>query len=145
MQRNLRIDFPKKIYSEIKSSLYLAKESSTKEEGLKHFNDACSIIEKVDGSYADRLRNRAENYLAFLSYPSEVRKFVYTTNAVESINSGLDYIRRELGGYFPSRQSLDVNYFIQIVNMNDSWMRILVPMISSRSYELRQMLVCHQI
>jgi len=45
-----------------------------------------------------------------------------------------------LGGYFPSRQSLDVNYFIQIVNMNDSWMRILVPMISSRSYELRQML-----
>jgi hypothetical protein len=26
------------------------------------------------------------------------------------------------------------------VNMNDSWMRILVPMISSRSYELRQML-----
>jgi putative transposase len=140
MQRNLRIDLPKKIYSEIKSSLYLAKESSTKEEGLKHFNDACSIIEKVDGSYADRLRNRAENYLAFLSYPSEVRKFVYTTNAIESINSGLDYIRRELGGYFPSRQSLDVNYFIQIVNMNDSWMRTPVPMISSRSYELRQML-----
>jgi len=76
MQRNLRIDLPKKIYSEIKSSLYLAKESSTKEEGLKHFNDACSIIEKVDRSYADRLRNRAENYLAFLSYPSEVGKKV---------------------------------------------------------------------
>ena len=43
---------------------------------MKHFNDACSIIEKVDRSYADRLRNRAENYLAFLSYPSEVGKKV---------------------------------------------------------------------
>jgi len=32
MQRNLRIDLPKKIDSEIKSSFYLAKESSSKEE-----------------------------------------------------------------------------------------------------------------
>jgi len=140
MQRNLRIDLPKKVYAEMKPLLYLAKESSTKEDGLRYFNDACSMIERTDRSYAERLRGRAENYLAFLAYPAEVRKFIYTTNAVESINSGLDYIRRELGGYFPSKESLDVNYFVQIVNLNDSWMKTPVPMISSRSYELRQIL-----
>jgi transposase-like protein len=51
--------------------------------------------------------------------PDFVKKHIYTKNAVESINSGLDYIRRELGGYSPSRQSLDVNYFVQMVNFND--------------------------
>ena len=140
MQRNLRLDLPKMVYSQVRSLLFIARHSSTREEGLKHFEEICSIIERSgDKSYAMRLRGRAENYLAFLSYPDLVRKHIYTTNAVESINSGLEYIRRELGGYFPSRNSLDVNYFVQIINFNDSWMRLPVFAIASKSYELRQM------
>lgn len=139
MQRNLRIDLPKKVYAELKPHLYMAKESQTKEDGLRHFEEAVAVVERTDRAYAERLRGRANNYLAFLAYPAEVRKFIYTTNAVESINSGLDYIRRELGGYFPS-EALDVNYFVQIVNMNDSWMRSPLPMVASRAYELRQIL-----
>ncbi|MEM2760700.1 MAG: transposase [Nitrososphaerales archaeon] len=81
-----------------------------------------------------------DNYLAFLAYPDEVRKFIYTTNAVESINAGIDFMRRELGGYFPSKQSLEVNYFVQIVNMNDSWMKAPVPLIRARAYELKQIM-----
>lgn len=111
-----------------------------KEDGLKHFEEACLIIEKVDRSYAERLRGRANNYLAFLDYPTEVRRHIYTTNAVESINSGLEYIRHELGGYFSSKESFDVNYFVQIVNLNDSWMKTPNPVITSRRYELRQIL-----
>ena len=140
LHRNLMHNLPKKVYSEIRSLLFVATHSSTKEEGLKHFEEVCSIIERSgDKSYAQRLRGRAENYFAFLEYPELVRKHIYTTNAVESINSGLEYIRRELGGYFPSRQSLDINYFVQIINFNDSWMRLPVFVISSKSYELRQM------
>ncbi len=140
LHRNLMRDLPKKVYSEIGSLLFVARHSSSKEEGLKHFEEVCSIIERSgDKSYVQRLRGRAENYLAFLEYPDLVRKHIYTTNAVESINSGLEYIRRELGGYFPSRQALDINYFVQIVNFNDSWMRLPVFVISSKSYELRQM------
>jgi hypothetical protein len=56
------------------------------------------------------------------------------------INAGLEYIRHELGGYFPSRRSLDVNYFVQIANRNDSWMRNPVAMVRARGYELRQIL-----
>lgn len=139
MQRNLMRQLPKKLYSEVRMHVYMAKESQTKEDGLKHFEDACSIIARTDSQYADWLRDRAGNYLAFLGYPTEVRKHVYTTNAVESINACLDYLRRELGGYFPSRRSLDVNYFVQIANKNESWMRKPVRMIHSMSYELRQL------
>jgi putative transposase len=111
------------MYPELKPHLYLAKESQTKEEGVKHFEDICSIVERTDRAYAERLRGRAMNYLVFLSYPFEIRRFIYTTNAIESINSGLDYIRRELRGYFPSKQSFSINYFVQVVNMSDSSMR----------------------
>jgi len=141
MQRNLMRQLPKKVYAALKAHLYSAKESPNKEEGLEHFEEACSVIEEeVDKQYAERLRGRADNYLAFLDYPYEVRKHIYTTNGVESINAGLEYIRHELGGYFPSRESFDVNYFVQIVNMNESWMRSPNPVINSRRYELRQIL-----
>jgi len=140
MHRNLMRQLPKKIYAALKAHLYSAKESQTKEEGLNHYEDACAIIEKVDRSYAERLRGRAKNYLAFLDYPIEVRKHIYTTNSVESINAGLEYIRHELGGYFPSRGSFDVNYFVQIVNLNESWMKTPNPVINSKRYELNQLL-----
>lgn len=140
MQRNLRRNLSKNAYHSIKPHIYSAKESGTKKDGLAHFAEACNIIEKEDRRYADMLRQKAENYLAFLDYPADTRKHIYTTNAVESINAGLEYIRHELGGYFPSRRSLDVNYFVQIANRNDSWMRNPVAMVRSRSYELRQIL-----
>ncbi len=140
MQRNLRRNLSKSVYSSIKQHIYSAKESGTKKEGLAHFSEACGIIEKSDRHYADTLRQKAENYLAFLEYPADVRKHIYTTNAIESINAGLEYIRHELGGYFPSRRSLDVNYFVQIANRNDFWMRKPVAMVRSKSYELRQIL-----
>lgn len=139
MQRNLMRRLSRRVYAAARPHVYMAKESQTLEDGLKHFADACAIIAKEDRQYAARLEERARNYLAFLGYPAEVRKHIYTTNAVESINSGLEYMRRELGGYFPSRQALDVNYFVQIENKNESWMRKPVPAIHSASYELRQL------
>ncbi|MDG7041340.1 MAG: hypothetical protein JRM98_05520 [Nitrososphaerota archaeon] len=83
---------------------------------MKYFNEACDIIvAKEDKQYAERLRGRAANYLAFLKYPQEVRIHIYTTNAVESIYSGLELMRHELGEYFTSRQSLDINHYAQII------------------------------
>lgn len=46
----------------------------------------------------------------------EARKHLYTTNIVESVNAGLELMRHGLGGYFPSREALDANYFVQIEN-----------------------------
>jgi len=33
------------------------------------------------------LMEKAEHYMAFIKYPESLRKHVYTTNSVESINS----------------------------------------------------------
>ena len=68
-------------------------------------------------SWAKELSAKAERYLAFLEYPEEVRRHIYTTNPVESVNAGIELMRLELGGYFPSQQALEVNPFIQVVNL----------------------------
>jgi transposase-like protein len=48
------------------------------------------------------LLTKTDNYLRFLRCPEEIRKHVYTTNAVESLNSRIEQIRMKLGGYFQS-------------------------------------------
>ena len=61
------------------------------------------------------------------------------TNVVESINAGIEQMRLDDGGYFPSQDALEVNLFIQVVNLQDRWWRRAVPTVRSRSYELRQL------
>jgi len=44
----------------------------------------------------------------------------------------------ELGGYFPSERALEVNLFIQVVNLQDRWWRRPVPTVRAKGYELLQ-------
>lgn len=74
-----------------------------------------------------------------MGYPEEVRKHIYTTNPVESVNSGIELMRLELGGYFPSLDCLEINLFIQIVNLQDRWWQRPVPTVLGCSYKLRQL------
>ncbi|MDG7043471.1 MAG: hypothetical protein JRM98_05070 [Nitrososphaerota archaeon] len=48
--------------------MYSAKESPNREGWLKHFEQTCFTVQKVDKHYADRLRGSAENFPAFLDY-----------------------------------------------------------------------------
>lgn len=108
-------------------------------EGGRQFDSIADAVATENGELAERLRGRRENYTAFLKYPRDVRKNIYTTNSVESVNAGLECMRYDLGGYFPSRRSLDINYYIQIEHRNDGWLRRAVATVSSNTYELRQM------
>ena len=73
-------------------------------------------------------------------YPEDIRKFIYTTNPVESVNAGLEMMRLELGGYFPSLKTLEVNLFVQLSNLNDRWMRKPIPAIRGNLYRIRQLM-----
>jgi len=49
-------------------------------------------------------------------------------------------MRLELGGYFPSMRTLEINLFIQLSNLNDKWMRKPVAAFRGNLYEMRQIL-----
>ena len=88
---------------------------------------------------AEFYRKLKDNYLAFLKYPQASRKFIYTSNAVESINAGIEKMRLNLGGYFPSSRALEVNLFIQMINLEDLWERKPIAQLKECLYEIRQL------
>jgi transposase-like protein len=105
---------------------------------LNIFEALCQEVEKEFPDWTKVLRQKQYHYLAFLEYPEEVRKHIYSTNPVESLNAGLERMCLELGGYFPSLESLEVNIFIQVVNLQDKWWRRAMPSIQSVSYLIQQ-------
>jgi transposase-like protein len=57
-------------------------------------------------------RNAWEQFIPFLAFPPEIRKIVYTTNAIESLNSRFRQACRRRG-HFPDEQSaLKVFYLV---------------------------------
>ena len=139
-QRNLKREFGSKEYGEMRKLLKRIKESQTREEAEGYWEELIDRVRSIKPQRAKELERKKENYLAFTKYPEEVRKYIYTTNVVESINAGLEVMRMELGGYFPSMKSLEVNLFIQLSNLNDRWMRKPVPMIKTSLYRIHQLM-----
>ena len=139
LMRNLKKQFGREIYREAKRLLRKIMESLTIEEAEGHWERFIELLKSVNSKYARELLSK-NNYLAFVSYPEEVRRFIYTTNVVESVNAGLEFMRLELGGYFPSLKCLEVNLFIQFSNLNDKWMRKPIPKVRANLYRLRQLM-----
>lgn len=138
LQRNLKRNLSGGRYREAGRLLRRIRDAQDKEEGEELFSVLCRVVEGENAKWAEKLRAKGQKYLAFLGYPDEVRKHIYTTNPVESVNAGIELMRLELGGYFPSQRSLEVNLFIQVVNLQDRWWRRPVPTVRAKSYELLQ-------
>ena len=58
----------------------------------------------------------------FFAYPPEIRKVIYTTNAVESINSSLRKVTRKRGA-FPNPESVRKVLYLAIKNVAKRWTR----------------------
>ncbi len=140
LKRNLKRLFGGEVYREAARVLKRIVESQTVDEAQGLWDKLVKVVGSINPKYAKELESKRDNYLAFVQYPEEVRRHVYTTNIVESVNAGLEFMRLELGGYFPSLKSLEVNLFIQFSNLNDRWMRKPMPRIRANLYRLHQLM-----
>ena len=138
LQRNLRAKLPHKAYRKVRSLLARLRVCSDRKEGEKLFADLCQVVKEEYQIWGKSLEEKTPHYLAFLDYPQEIRKHIYSTNAVESINAGLERMAVDLGNYFPSEKTLEVNLFVQMVNLQDKWWRKPMPTVQAVSYELQQ-------
>jgi len=137
--RNLRKEFGRE-YRGMRRMIRKVLESETREEAEGYWDRLIEVVRAINLRRAKELEGKRDNYLAFTMYPEEVRRHVYTTNIVESVNSGLELMRMELGGYFPSMKSLEVNLFIQLSNLNDRWMRKPMPRVRANLYRINQLM-----
>ena len=115
------------------------KMANNYEEGEELYEKLLEIINKTKPDYGKYLSKLKENYLNFLKYPEEIRRYIYTTNIVESLNAGLERMRYESGGYFGSRKMLEINLFVQLINIHDNWLKKPNPVLKGKSYELKQL------
>lgn len=84
-------------------------------------------MDAFEAKYGDRLpmvvktwRSRWENVIPFFSYPAPIRKVVYTTNAIESLNAQLRKVTRKRGA-FPTDDSVRKVLYLAIMRASKKW------------------------
>jgi transposase-like protein len=65
-------------------------------------------------------RSRWENVIPFFSYPEPIRKVIYTTNAVESLNAQLRQVTKRRGA-FPTEDSVRKVLYLAISRAAKRW------------------------
>lgn len=65
-----------------------------------------------------------QNLEPLLELPIEIRKYVYTTNAIESVNSALRKVTRGKGA-FPNENSVYKILYLRIKDLSEKWKKPL--------------------
>jgi putative transposase len=100
-------------------AIYGAPTAEAAEAALETF------ARKWDGrfpSISQSWRARWENVIPFFAYPPEIRKVVYTTNAIESINASIRKVTKKRGA-FPTADSLRKVLYLAIRKASERWSR----------------------
>ena len=71
-------------------------------------------------SIAQSWRSNWSRIIPFFDYPPEIRRVIYTTNAIESVNMSLRKITKNRGS-FPSDESLIKLFYLALRNISQKW------------------------
>jgi len=106
----------KKVAADLKS-IYSAKTVEEAELALESFT------EKWDDQYpsiSKSWRNHWENIIPFFAYPEDIRKVIYTTNAIESTNMSLRKVIKNKR-VFPSDEAALKQLYLALRNISKKW------------------------
>src|SRR5574343_613636 len=97
--------------------IYQAATAQEAEQRLGEFED------RWDKEYlpiGQSWRRDWSRLIPFFDYPPEIRKVIYTTNAIESVNMSLRKLTKNLGS-FPSDEALTKLFFLALRNISLKW------------------------
>lgn len=118
--RNIYGLCPKKNAKDIIADYKKIYTSSNLEEADFHLK---IFKEKYNSEYS-RIVKKVEDFMQYLEplfeLPKEIRKCIYTSNAVESVNSALRKVTRGKGA-FPSENSVYKVMYLRIKDLNEKW------------------------
>src|SRR6185312_4395176 len=117
MQRNAKNHLSKPDASEFQQRWRAIKASWYLEVGNQQFEQLCDRFASLYPAFIDELRKKRMHYLAFLSYPENIRRSLSTTNIVEAINGQLEIMRRNSGGYFHAQDTLKLKLGLAVSSL----------------------------
>ena len=97
--------------------IYRAATEAEAEQALRVFE------QKWDRKYPTIGKSWRRNWpelITFLKYPAEIRKAIYTTNTIESLNRSLRKISKNRG-VFPNQESLLKLYYLALERIARKW------------------------
>ena len=94
----------KKYWKEITAGLKEIYQAKTVAEAEARFEDFATEWEGTYPAMIQSWRNSWAEFVPFLDFPIEIRKLIYTTNAIESLNARFRAATRRRG-HFPNEQS----------------------------------------
>ena len=120
MVRNSVKFVPWKDYKPVTADLKQIYQSVTEEEALKALD---AFAERWDGKYpqiSKSWRSHWHNLSTLFDYPEDIRKAIYTTNAIESLNSVIRKAikKRKL---FPSDEAARKVVYLAILDASKKW------------------------
>ncbi len=65
-------------------------------------------------------RNNWQRIIPFFDYPPEIRRIIYTTNAIESVNMSLRKVSKNRGS-FPNDEAVIKLYYLALSNIAKKW------------------------
>lgn len=90
---------------ELAADLKTIYQATTVELADKNLEDFTDKWNDSHPSIARSWRNNWERIIPLFSYPTEIRKAIYTTNAIESLNMSLRKVTKNRG-YFPGDEAM---------------------------------------
>jgi putative transposase len=94
--------------------------SSTEQQAQEQLD---AFAEKWDGKYptiSQMWRRHWEYVVPFFDYPPEIRRVIYTTNAIESLNRSLRKVIKTKGA-FPNDASILKIFYLALANITKKW------------------------
>lgn len=98
-------------------SIYSAATIDEAEHALADFED------KWNNAYppiARSWRNNWQRIIPFFDYPPEIRRIIYTTNAIESVNMSLRKVSKSRGS-FPNDEAVIKLFYLALSNIAKKW------------------------
>lgn len=106
--------------AEVASDLRRIYESATADEAEQRLGE---FEAKWDDDYLPIGQSWRRNWprlIPFFDYPPEIRKVIYTTNAIESVNMSLRKLTKNRGS-FPSDEALMKLFYLALRNISQKW------------------------
>lgn len=110
-------------YKDIKAfmaDLKLIYKAATEAEA---FSNLEKLAAKWGSKYPSAIKSWESNWVelsAYFKYPYELRKIIYTTNAIENFNRGLRKFTKSKGAW-PSEEALLKSLYLSMCNLTKKW------------------------
>jgi len=105
---------------EVASDLQTIYRAATREEAEQRLEEFAHKWDEQFPTIARSWRSNWERVAVFFAYPPEIRKVIYTTNAIESVNMSLRKVIKNRGS-FPTDEAAVKLLYLALQNITQKW------------------------